>query len=140
MALESASYVSGLVSTNPNGSDSISQGDDHLRLIKDVLKTSFPDVDQAAATIIVKATAPSTEVKGTIWYDTGNDLLKINTATTGSTASWATVNETAPWGSITGSESFRAYIGGTQTISAFTWTLLSFGNESWDTGSNFLNQ
>ena len=137
MAIESASYISGLVAANPPGTDVISEGDNHLRLIKNVLKTSLPDVDQEAATIITKASAPTTQVRGTIWYDSGNDLLKINTATTGSTASWATVNETAPWASITGSESFRAYIGGTQTISAFTWTLLSFGNESWDTGSNF---
>ena len=137
MAIESASYISGLVAANPPGTDVISEGDNHLRLIKNVLKTSLPDVDQEAATIITKASAPTTQVRGTIWYDSGNDLLKINTATTGSTASWATVNETAPWASITGSESFRAYIGGTQTISASTWTLLSFGNESWDTGSNF---
>jgi len=138
MALESASYISGLVAANPPGTDVISEGDNHLRLIKNVLKTSLPDVDQEAATIITKASAPTTQVRGTIWYDSGNDLLKINTATTGSTPSWATVNETAPWASITGSESFRADIGGTQTISSTsTWTLLSFGNESWDTGSNF---
>jgi hypothetical protein len=65
MALESASFINGLVSTNPTGSDSISQGDDHLRLLKTVLKASLPDVDQAAATVIVKATAPTTQVKGT---------------------------------------------------------------------------
>ena len=138
MAIESASYISGLVAANPPGTDVISEGDNHLRLIKNVLKTSLPDVDQEAATIITKASAPTTQVRGTIWYDSGNDLLKINTATTGSTPSWATVNETAPWASITGSESFRAYIAGTQTISSTsTWTLLSFNNESWDTGSNF---
>lgn len=89
MALESATYVSQLVSTNPSGSDSISQGDDHLKLIKSVMKSSFPDVDQAAATVIVKATAPTTLVKGTIWYDTGNNALKINTANTGATAVWS---------------------------------------------------
>jgi hypothetical protein len=140
MALESASFISGLVSANPPGTDAISQGDDHLRLIKSVLKTSLPDVDQEAATIITKSSAPTTLVRGTIWYDTGNDLLKINTAATGATASWATVNDAAPWAStasIPGTASFRTYIGGTQTISAFTWTLLVFANESWDTGSNF---
>tara|TARA_R110000824_G_scaffold159936_2_gene334540 strand:- start:273 stop:857 length:585 start_codon:yes stop_codon:yes gene_type:complete len=43
MALESATYIDGLVITNPAGSDSISQGDDHIRLIKKVLKNTFPD-------------------------------------------------------------------------------------------------
>jgi len=47
MALENAAFVDGLVITNPTGSDSISQGDDHIRLIKKVLKATFPDADTA---------------------------------------------------------------------------------------------
>jgi len=42
MALESGMYVKDLVETNPTGVDAISQGDNHLRLIKFVLKNSFP--------------------------------------------------------------------------------------------------
>lgn len=45
MALESASYISDLVSANPPGSDTLAQADDHIRLIKGVLKTTFPNVD-----------------------------------------------------------------------------------------------
>jgi hypothetical protein len=41
MAKETASYISQLVATNPVASDSVSVGDDHLRMIKDVLKTQF---------------------------------------------------------------------------------------------------
>lgn len=41
MALESATYISELVAANPPGTDPISQGDDHIRMIKDVLKTQF---------------------------------------------------------------------------------------------------
>lgn len=41
MALESASYVGALVATNPTSSDPKSQGDDHLRLIKQALLNSF---------------------------------------------------------------------------------------------------
>ncbi len=41
MSLESATYVAGLVSTNPTATDSKSQGDDHLRLIKSTLLNSF---------------------------------------------------------------------------------------------------
>ena len=47
MALESATYIDGLVITNPTGSDSISQGDDHIRLIKKVLKNTFPNATSA---------------------------------------------------------------------------------------------
>ena len=47
MALESGTYVKDLVSTNPPGTDAISQGDDHIRLIKSVLKNSFPSNSNA---------------------------------------------------------------------------------------------
>lgn len=42
MSLESASWVTQLVSTNPTATDKIGQGDDHLRMIKTVLQNSFP--------------------------------------------------------------------------------------------------
>lgn len=41
MSLETASYINDLVPTNPEGTDPKSQGDDHIRLIKQVLKTTF---------------------------------------------------------------------------------------------------
>lgn len=44
MALESASYISGLNPAWPAGSDSYHQGDDHIRLIKSVLRTTFPNI------------------------------------------------------------------------------------------------
>ena len=47
MSLESASYVNGLVSTNPLAGDPRSEGDDHLRLIKAVLKATFPNLSGA---------------------------------------------------------------------------------------------
>jgi len=42
MSLESASWINQLVATNPEGTDPKSQGDDHLRMIKAVLKNQFP--------------------------------------------------------------------------------------------------
>lgn len=47
MGLETATYLDELVVTNPTGTDGKSQGDDHLRLIKSVLKTSFPGITRA---------------------------------------------------------------------------------------------
>ena len=41
MALESGSYLADLNTANPVGTDPKSQGDDHLRLVKSVLKNSF---------------------------------------------------------------------------------------------------
>lgn len=47
MSLESATYVSDLVTTNPEGTDPKAQGDDHLRLLKSVLQASLPNLDRA---------------------------------------------------------------------------------------------
>lgn len=47
MALESATYISDLVITNPTGADSKSTSDDHHRLIKSTLKATFPNVTGA---------------------------------------------------------------------------------------------
>jgi len=50
MGLETATYISQLVGTNPTSSDPVSQGDDHLRLIKDVLQAQFTTLGAAAVT------------------------------------------------------------------------------------------
>lgn len=42
-------YISDLVATNPLSSDLASTGDDHLRCIKSVLKTTFPNVNGAVS-------------------------------------------------------------------------------------------
>lgn len=44
MALETGTYISDLVVTNPTASDPKSAGDDHLRFIKSAIKTTFPNV------------------------------------------------------------------------------------------------
>jgi hypothetical protein len=44
MALESTTYIDGLVATNPTGTDARSQGDDHIRLVKSAIRTTFPNV------------------------------------------------------------------------------------------------
>lgn len=41
MALETGTYISDLVATNPTSTDAKSQGDDHLRLVKTALKNSL---------------------------------------------------------------------------------------------------
>ena len=50
MALEDLTgtkYIDDLVSTNPAAGDNVSEGDDHIRGIKNVLKTTFPSIDGA---------------------------------------------------------------------------------------------
>jgi hypothetical protein len=56
MAIETATTLSGLVTANPTSIDPIAQGDDHLRLIKDVLKTQFPGAAGQGYAIPILAT------------------------------------------------------------------------------------
>jgi len=49
MALESATYIDGLVTTNPTGTDNRSQGDDHIRLLKSTIKATFPNINGAVS-------------------------------------------------------------------------------------------
>lgn len=46
MGLETATHILDLVETNPVTGDRKTQGDDHLRMIKDVLKRDFPGADR----------------------------------------------------------------------------------------------
>lgn len=79
MTVESASFISGLVPSYPPGSDSISEGDDHLRLLKSVLQGTFPNANVAINGIHTGTSAPTVKTEGTIWYDTtaSNKVLKI---------------------------------------------------------------
>lgn len=47
MALETGTYISDLVATNPPGGDPVSQADDHLRLVKSTIKATFPNINAA---------------------------------------------------------------------------------------------
>src|SRR5574343_112208 len=47
MALETATYISDLVATNPVSADPKSQGDNHIRLLKSTIKATFPNVNAA---------------------------------------------------------------------------------------------
>ena len=47
MGLETGTYIDSLNSSNPTASDAVSQGDDHLRLIKATVKATFPNISNA---------------------------------------------------------------------------------------------
>ena len=47
MGLESATFISDLNTSNPTSTDVLSQADDHLRLIKAAIKTTFPNINAA---------------------------------------------------------------------------------------------
>jgi len=88
MTVESASFVSGLVPAYPPGSDSISEGDDHLRLIKSVLQGTFPNANAAMNGIHTGTSAPTSTSAGQLWFDTTLNVLKIRNEADGA---WVTL-------------------------------------------------
>ena len=47
MGLETGTYIDSLNSSNPTAGDAVSEGDDHLRLIKSTVKATFPNLSGA---------------------------------------------------------------------------------------------
>lgn len=76
MSIEVATYIADLQPVNPPSTDPRSQGDDHIRLIKQVLQTTFPSATHpfyrsTAATKTANYTILSTEAEVTFFCSTG---------------------------------------------------------------------
>ena len=80
MSYEAATYINQLDRNLPRGSDSVSEGDIHIRTIKEVLKNSFPNVDVPVNAIHTGATEPVLHSAGTVWFDTSSGLVKLRSA------------------------------------------------------------
>lgn len=94
MGLESGTWVSDLVKTNPTSSDDRSQGDDHLRLIKTVLQNTFPNAgkafylpDTAAKTADFSVTSAQMNVTFLVDTSGGNVAMTLPTLASGD-AGW----------------------------------------------------
>lgn len=76
MPLESASYISSLEPTNPPGTDQLKQADDHLRLIKAVLKNTFPNLNAPVTATPAQLNNPPTIPIGVItaWYGIADNV------------------------------------------------------------------
>ncbi len=75
----SSTYINGLVGTNPTSGDPLSEGDNHIRLIKDVLQRTFKGGTGSSATGLTGAvTATHTELNAA--------ATAVSTATNASTA------------------------------------------------------
>ena len=76
MALETATYIDGLVTTNPVGAtDPKGQGDDHIRLIKAAIKATFPNITGP----VTKTQAQLNDAQ-LITLPTGTKMMFVQTA------------------------------------------------------------
>jgi len=80
MGLESASFLNGLVTTNPVSGDGVAQGDDHFRLLKAVLKASFPNITAARYLEQARADAADSATPA-LWAAATNYVNLLGTTT-----------------------------------------------------------
>ena len=142
MALETGNYISALVRTNPLSSDPVSEGDDHLQLIKKILQKTFPlgtdasgstsgvGPGQAVQVIIAKSTAPTisgsaAESMGLVWLDTTANLLKIRNQANDAWITLAVNPETSNSVDVNAGTIDGAIIGGTTPAAVTTTSLVA---------------
>lgn len=83
MALETGTYISDLVTTNPVGTDTLDKADDHLRLIKSTVKATFPNITGAVTpthTDLNKLTASGSPQFSTIELGNASDTTITRSA------------------------------------------------------------
>ena len=135
MAVETATYLSGLVPGQPIGTSVVSEGAGHLRVIKSTLQNSLPNVNEAVNAIHTKATAPTSKTPGTVWFDTTDDVLKIwNEAD----SAWVTlsVNPAADYGSV-GTQAFYAAASGGSSLASGSEDAVAYANDIIDIDSAY---
>lgn len=127
MSLENPTYINGLIVTNPTSSDPVSQGDDHLKLIKSTLKNTFPNVTGAVTTTHTEINLLNDATDAA----TNNALVKRSSS---GAASFSTVTAT----SLAGTLSTAAQTSVT-SVGALNGGSITSGFGSIDTGSSTIS-
>lgn len=85
MALETATFINGLVATNPVSTDGLQQADDHMRLIKSTIQATFPNVAGAITDThtVINTLDPRLTVQETAIAVQANDDVQVNPQNTG---------------------------------------------------------
>ena len=140
MGLETGTYIDSLNSSNPTATDAVSEGDDHIRLIKSTVKATFPNLSNAVTSTHTELnlldgvtattgelnyvdveTLGTVEASKAITVDANKDVTGIRNLTITGTLSGAsglvTMSDVYPVGSI--------YINATNSTNP--GTLLGFG-------------
>jgi hypothetical protein len=165
MGLESTSYIDGLVVTNPIGpSDNIADGDNHLRLLKTVLKTTFAgsgsDVYSKAVTVgpdvlntqskrkLDATTAPTVDNDntegygvGSVWLDVTNDVAYLALDVSTGSAVWfeflTSDSDLIAAGASSISGFYTEKTADQGSVATSTWTTVTFPAATYDFGSEF---
>ena len=78
MSLESASFISGLIASNPTSNDNVGDGDNHIRLVKNVLKLTFPNIGGEVSPTHTQINTGISLANTATDANTGNAIVKRN--------------------------------------------------------------
>jgi hypothetical protein len=142
MGLESATYVSDLVSSNPLAGDNASQGDDHLRLVKAVLQTTLPNASRIFRFMTTEAVTAGDYTA--VEADDMHQLIPINATAAARTVNLPSMTIDGWWAIVfkTDSSSNAVTIdpNGAGTINGATTITLTVQYEAmliwWDNGAS----
>ena len=123
MGLESAVFIDGLVPSNPTGSDLKSLGDDHLRLIKQVIKNTFPNIKSA---VTLTAEGLNTLANTDLYVKTGMIIMWTGTLET-IPAGWKLCNGA---GSISNGQAVPNLVDRFPIGAGLSYTVLATGGSS----------
>jgi len=146
MSLETATFISGLNSSNPTYNDPRSQGDDHLRLIKATILATFPNITGAVtpthtelnyvdgvtsaiqtqldAKVDESAASFNGAITETVYTLTGT--TPAFSAANGTIQNWTLTDDSSPTDSLTTGQSITLFI--TATTYTVTWPTISWVN------------
>ena len=133
MALETGTYINDFVTTNPTGADDRSTADDHLRLIKTLIKASFPGVTGAATATHGQLNYVSGVTAGTALADkalvlnASKGITGITSASIGTMTGAVTGNVTGNTSGSSGSCTGNAVTATTATSATTAGTITSQG-------------
>jgi hypothetical protein len=132
MGLETGTYISDLNTANPTSGDPVSQADDHIRLLKATIKTTFPNVAGAVTSTHGKLNAPTNATAQDATSGTALDYTSIPSWASKVTLSFAGV-------STSGANSLLIQLGtsGGVETTGYLGSSASGGNASTPAVSNF---
>ena len=128
MALETSTYINGLVATNPTSTDNVGDGDNHIRLLKSTIKASFPNITGAVTAthsainsgVSLANTATNANTASSIVKRDGSGNFSAGTISanlSGDVTGNLTGNVTGTSGSTTGNAATATALATSRTIS-----------------------
>lgn len=116
MPVESATYINSLNADYPTGSDNISQGDNHIRLLKSAIKATFPNITGAVSGTHTAINSAVTAANAATEANTASTIVKRDASgnfTAGTITAALTGNVT---GDVTGNASTATALATARTI------------------------